>query len=114
MSLRTPFRELKGTCYLEFQAHPYQQRCWLEDSLFYTEDQFDQLFSRAMAQVLPNYDYYSFIDIPRADFQRLAPELLSSPPGLPRSPKQLEEIRFFIQWAEERLKTETAIAFLGM
>lgn len=114
MALRTSYSDLEGSGYIEFQAHPYQQRCWLPDSLFYTQEQFHPLFARAMAQVLPNYDYYSFFDIPVEDFQRLAPELLSSPPERPRSPKELKEIRFFIQWAEDVFKTEAAIAFVGM
>ncbi|MDF1664259.1 MAG: hypothetical protein P1V97_21005 [Planctomycetota bacterium] len=112
--LRTPYPDLEGTCYIEFQAHPYQQKCWLRPSLFYTLDVYDELFSKALSTSLPKYDFYSFIDISSAEFQALRTELLSVVDKVQWSPTQLNEVMFFIDWAEAALKDQPAIAFLGM
>jgi hypothetical protein len=50
--------------YIELYPGPYREKCWCSDSVFLTEEAFafvEPIFRRHT----PNYDYYTFMELPR-------------------------------------------------
>jgi len=62
--LITQLSELHHTVYIELYPGPYREKCWCSDSVFLTEEAFafvEPIFRRHT----PNYDYYTFMELPR-------------------------------------------------
>jgi len=72
--LITQLSELHHTVYIEFYPGPYRDKCWCSDSVFLTEEGFgfvEPIFRRHT----PDYDYYSFMELPRIAGTRVIAEL---------------------------------------
>lgn len=72
--LITSLADLHHTVYIEFYPGPYRDKCWCSDSVFLTEEAFgfvEPIFRRHT----PNYDYYSFMELPRIAGAQVIAEL---------------------------------------
>jgi len=72
--LITQLSELHHTVYIEFYPGPYRDKCWCSDSVFLTEEAFgfvEPIFRRHT----PDYDYYSFMELPRIAGAQVIAEL---------------------------------------
>ena len=94
--LITQLAELHHTLYIELYPGPYRDKCWCTDSVFLTEEAFafvEPIFRRHT----PNYDYYSFMELPRlagtqvvADLTALARAIQGEPRVAPLTPGAAE------------------------
>lgn len=74
--LITQLSELHHTVYIELYPGPYRDKCWCTDSVFLTEEAFtfvEPIFRRHT----PQYDYYSFMELPRIAGAQVIAELTS-------------------------------------
>ena len=72
--LITQLSELHHTVYIELYPGPYRDKCWCSDSVFLTEEAFafvEPIFRRHT----PDYDYYSFMELPRLAGTQVIAEL---------------------------------------
>ena len=72
--LITQLSELHHTVYIELYPGPYREKCWCSDSVFLTEEAFafvEPIFRRHT----PQYDYYSFMELPRIAGAQVIAEL---------------------------------------
>ena len=72
--LITQLSELHHTVYIELYPGPYRDKCWCSDSVFLTEEAFafvEPIFRRHT----PDYDYYSFMELPRIAGAQVIAEL---------------------------------------
>lgn len=72
--LITQLSELHHTVYIELYPGPYRDRCWCTDSVFLSEEAFrfvEPIFRRHT----PQYDYYSFMELPRIAGAQVIAEL---------------------------------------
>ena len=72
--LITQLSELHHTVYIELYPGPYRDKCWCSDSVFLTEEGFgfvEPIFRRHT----PQYDYYSFMELPRIAGAQVIAEL---------------------------------------
>ena len=72
--LITQLSELHHTVYIELYPGPYRDKCWCSDSVFLTEEAFafvEPIFRRH----IPDYDYYSFMELPRIAGAQVIAEL---------------------------------------
>lgn len=72
--LITQLAELHGTVYIELYPGPYREKCWCPDSIFLSEEAFgfvEPIFRRHT----PQYDYYSFMVLPRLAGTQVVAEL---------------------------------------
>ncbi len=72
--LITQLSELHHSVYIEFHPGPYRGKCWCSDSVFLSEEAFnfvEPIFRRHT----PEYDYYSFMELPRIAGAQVIAEL---------------------------------------
>lgn len=62
--LITDPHELRGTLYIELMPGAYQGKCWCQGSVFLSEEAFHVL-EHAFRRHVPEYNYYSFMELPR-------------------------------------------------
>ena len=94
--LITQLSELHHTVYIELYPGPYRDKCWCSDSVFLTEEAF--AFVEPIFRChTPQYDYYSFMELPRIAGAQVIAELTSvvrairaEPPVAPLTPSAAE------------------------
>lgn len=72
--LITDPHELRGTLYIELMPGAYQGKCWCQGSVFLSEEAFHVL-EHAFRRHVPEYNYYSFMELPRLQGVQLVAEL---------------------------------------
>jgi hypothetical protein len=105
--LITSLADLHHTVYIEFYPGPCRDKCWCTDSVFLTEEAFafvEPIFRRHT----PNYDYYSFMELPRVSGVQVIAELTSvalairaEPLVAPLSPSAAEAFELIGQGGSE-------------
>lgn len=74
--LITDPHELRGTLYIELMPGAYEGKCWCDGSVFLSEEAF-RAVECAFRRHVPEYDYYSFMELPRLQGVQLVAELTS-------------------------------------
>lgn len=134
--------KLEETCYFELLPGTYKDKCWNEESIFFTEEDWDYL-SPIVRKYVNNYDHYSFMSVDKMSWREIIKELNRWKETLKKAKnideltgqtgfffrdsqenfaKNFEEsknelmkmIDDFVLWLQETLKYQNKIAVLGI
>lgn len=70
-------KESHSTCYFEFQKGKYDGKCWKEDSLSISDDDFHELsLAKIFLQVIPDFDYFGTTEVNAEQWEKIKSILL--------------------------------------
>ena len=101
--------QLAGTCYFEFQKGWQRERFWKDDSLYLSDEDFDQLgLAVPFFRAIPGFDCCGPTLVSAAQWDKL---LAESAGAAPDTREALEEID---EWARECFRQEPGFSVLGI
>lgn len=64
-------KESGSTCYFEFQRGKYDEKCWKEDSLNISDEDFHKLLADIFLEVIPDFDYFGITEVNFEQWERI-------------------------------------------
>jgi len=111
MKIIRDIKQLDGTCYIEVLPGRYQGKCWNEDSIFFTEEDFGYL-EKSIEHEYSNYDHYAFNEIPEGIWERILGRLEGLLTELHKESSiesMKTDIGFFFRCSEEEFQQDYEI-----
>ena len=98
-----------STCYLEFQAGRYHDKCWLDTSISIRDELWDKYHvSKLIREVIPEFDFYGVTVITKKQWNSIVAKSQTDECAC------REIIAEAIPWAEKCFETNDVFTIVGI
>ena len=102
-------RESHSTCYFEFQRGRYNEKCWKDDSLNISDEDFQELnLPDIFLNVIPDFDFFEITEVDSEQWEGIKRILSEKGGGYEKILIELEP------WVSENFKDFNVFTILGM